>query len=217
MITGDWIEVFQEFNELAGDNWKMVLNRMLRGKENSGDLSVVFRRLTIIVKYMLLEENEEELRELQELIHNQILYQLLMQYEEEKVSKLNCYTEKLEMLYLMGEKRKADIMIESIFSNVIVKNNTSYSKEYKKYGFESEEEFRRLACTLDSIVMVAIGKRMGMAGIKEFLSYRFPYDDELVEKVTEQYMKYYEELRERYRTEISEKQNEALEGMKTAM
>ena len=34
MILGDWVEVFQEFNELAGNNWKIDLNRMLRGKSD---------------------------------------------------------------------------------------------------------------------------------------------------------------------------------------
>ena len=65
MIYGDWLEALQEFNELAGDNWKIVLNRMLRGKADISELDrniqAAFRVFVCSVKKMILEDRKKDL------------------------------------------------------------------------------------------------------------------------------------------------------------
>lgn len=225
MILGDWIEVFQEFNEIAGDNWKLDLNRMLRGKEPDcscrssqiyKDLSTVFNRLVITVKSMILEGNEGTLAQLKKLLHNDILYDLLMQYEEEHVSAFDCYAEKLSFLYLKGVKEIGDELIEDIFANVIIQINSAIYEKYDYYGFGSDSEFKKLASMLDSLVMTAVRRRLGAADFKAFLSYKFTRESEMVKKLTQQYTLYYPQLRERYSLELNERKEEMQEKISPA-
>lgn len=214
MILGDWVEVFQEFNELAGNNWKVELNRMLRGKsaenpsqklQNSSELSLVFKRLIITVKYLIVDNKSKELEELKELLHNDILYTLLMQYEEEKVSTFDCYAGKLSLLYYMGKQDIANKLIQDIFKNVIVQIDSTIYEKYAFYGFESENELRNMANMLDSLVMTAARKRLGASDFKNLLSYKFTEETEMIEKITQQYIQYYPQLRERYSIEMNAK------------
>lgn len=214
MISGDWIEVLQEFNELAGDNWKIKMNRMLRGKDpetsstdsqNTSDLQMIFKRLVISVKYLIIEEKTGELDELKEILHNDILYTLLMQYEKEKVSAFDCYAGKLSLLYFMGEKNLADELVQDIFENAIIQVNSTLYMKFRYYGFESENELRQMANMLDSLVMSAAKKRLGASDFKIFLSYKFTHETNMIEKIAEQYAKHYSQLRERYSIELNEK------------
>lgn len=210
MIMGDWIEILQEFNEIAGDTWKITLNRMLRGKTGNveRDLLKAFKKFTIYVKHMLVEENAAELEELERVLHNDILYHLLMQYEEEKVFLINCYIEKLEFLYLNGEYEKGDCLIEGIFDNIIVRTNPAFLKQYALYGIENEGDLLNLGNAIDSIVMEAVKQRFNGQALEEYLIYKFPSSEEMINKIRDQYEKNYSELRERYATELREVQRQ---------
>lgn len=212
MITGDWIEALQEFNEIAGDHWKKTLNRMLREKECDPRLKAVFKKLTVYVKHLLVENRTTELEELQEFLHNDILYHLLLKYEEEKVSLVNCYVEKLELFYLEGQTCQGDMLIEELFQNVIIYTNPSFSKNnYLKYGFDTEHELLNLGNAMDSIVMEAVKERLSVSAMRDFLSYKFPTAEEMVNKISEEYEQYYDALRRRYGIELKE----ALQDQKT--
>lgn len=205
MMVGDLAEILQEFNEEAGENWKIILNRMLRGKETEKNLQAVFIRLTIYVKHMIVENRTSEIQELQEFLQNEILYKLLMKYEEEKVSLVNCYMEKLELLYLEKQKTKGDILVEEIFENIIVRKNPAFLKKYSFYEMEREDELLNLGNAMDSIVMESVRRRLSVTAMRDYLFYKFPSATvEMNEKIVEQYEKHYKDLRSRYNIELQE-------------
>lgn len=208
MIYGDWLEALQEFNELAGDNWKIVLNRMLRGKADISELDrniqAAFRVFVCSVKKMILEDRKKDLAEVEEILHNQILYHLLEKYER-TLSNVSCDLEKLCILYLLGEESTADKLVEGIFDSVIVRKNDDFLKTYKEYGLESEEVIKNIADVLDSLVMAAVRTRSSSESFRKFLNKNIPDDFKLTNKVIILYEKNFSELRNRYLIEMEEK------------
>lgn len=208
MKYGDWLEALQEFNELAGDNWKMILNRLLRKKVDIEQLDknilAAFKVFVCSVKRMILIDQKEALQEVKEILHNQILYHLLERYEE-NLSDISCDLEKLCLLYLVGEKTAADDLVTEIFNNVIVRKDEDFFKKYKMYSMDSEEELQNVSDMLDSLVMAGIRTRSSGDSFRKFLEKSIPEDILLVDQIVYLYEKNFTELRNRYLIELEEK------------
>lgn len=208
MKYGDWLEALQEFNELAGDNWKIILNRLLRKKENKENMDknllVAFKVFVCSVKRMVIKNDEEQLCEVKEIFHNQILYHLLEKYVE-KLSDISCDLEKLCLLYLSGEMETADKLVSDVFDDVIVRKDENFFKKYKIYCMDSEEELQNISDVLDSLVMAGIRTRSTKESFHEFLERNIPEDILLVDKIVYLYEKNFIELRNRYLIELEEK------------
>ena len=189
------VECLKRIIEEYGEGWKKQLAIYLDGEREDEGIGedTYFLQFMNAYKEDVISGNVAELRKVEKLIYNDLLYNDLRLYMDQM---LNVYyaIEPLRILEIK-DYDKAVQLVDYIFEQNIVRYNIDAAERYQEYGLESEEHFVDIAGVLDSMCNFVVSNNFHINTINKIAYQNTRLSKNLCKYVAEKVDMYFEQLR----------------------